>query len=104
MITVKEIADRLGFDEEDVIVMISLMFKGLDDHLKKLNEAIQQKDFDRIFSEAHSIRGAAANIGFETIANFCNIIENSARDKSWIDYETYYDALVDAIEDVKGII
>lgn len=103
MTTIKQIAQKFGFDEEDVRTLVNLMLDGLDDRLVAVKEAIASSDYQTIFDQTHSIKGAAANLGFDAVAMVCEQMENAARQEKDIDYKSFFEALEINVDKVKAI-
>ena len=54
---------RLGGSEELIAHFLELYLDSLDNHLAQLSSALLSADVDQVRAEAHTIRGASANIG-----------------------------------------
>ncbi len=56
-----EVLNRLS--SEKIIGMFVKKFASGDEH-KKLNEALGSNDYEEAFTQAHSLKGVSANMGF----------------------------------------
>ena len=78
----QELADHLGLEEEEFIVLIELFLETSVSDLSKMEEGLDQGDMGRIVEAAHSIRGASGNLGFAKIHQMANGVEMKARENS----------------------
>ncbi len=77
--TMKEAADRMGLDLEDLQEMINDVLEDCAGKSQKLKEAIEAGDSATIKAVAHDIKGSTANYGLPEPSNIAlNIEKNSA--------------------------
>jgi len=59
----KELAENLGLEEEEYLELIELFIEtGMSD-LDTLSSAIKEKNAEKAANAAHSLKGAASNLG-----------------------------------------
>ncbi len=59
----KQLADNLGLEQDEYLELIELFINTGHGDLEKLNAAIQSGDSEKAMLSAHSIKGAAGNLG-----------------------------------------
>ena len=75
----KELAEDIGLEEAEYLELIELfMDKGKSD-LDEIQSAIAAKDAEAVASLAHSIKGAAVNLGLTDCYEVAKDIEEKAR-------------------------
>ncbi|MCW2502802.1 MAG: putative multi-sensor signal transduction histidine kinase [Actinomycetia bacterium] len=80
---IRELLGRDTATDRDLVGrLIRSFLKGLPGHLDSIADAVAQADPARAGQHAHTLRGAAANIGATAIAETCQRIESMARDGS----------------------
>ncbi len=72
-------ASNLGFDEDEFNEVAQLLITVSLADMETLELGISQNNPDKVKDAAHSIKGAAGNLGFMKLSNCAGIIENSAR-------------------------
>jgi histidine phosphotransfer protein HptB len=76
----EELAKNLEMNEEEFLEMLDLFLETTTEDLSKLRSAIEEKDTQKVARTAHSIKGAAANLGLEEIHKVAVRIEREARE------------------------
>jgi HPt (histidine-containing phosphotransfer) domain-containing protein len=76
----KELAKNLEMEEEEFLEMVNLFLETTTSDLGKLQSSIEEKDTQKVAETAHSIKGAAANLGFEEMYEVAKRIEKKARE------------------------
>ena len=71
--------ERLGGNEAYVVKLVASFIKSVTGHMAALCDATEQGDCAAIRLQAHTIKGAAANIGAEAMRSISEIMETSAR-------------------------
>ena len=75
----KAMAASLGVDEEDFMELLDLLVTTSFSDLETLEQGLRAGDAARVAGAAHSIKGAAGNMGFMDISGLAASIEASAR-------------------------
>jgi len=98
---IKEIADILGFDIEDVQMVVEVFKEEAHIQMNLLHSAIKAHDFTSIVSASHAIKGSASNLHLDIISKSAREIEMAARDEKLIDYQTKYDIISIELDTLK---
>jgi HPt (histidine-containing phosphotransfer) domain-containing protein len=77
-----ELAENLGLEDEEYIELIDLFIETAISDLHNLLSAVEDKDPEKASSAAHSIKGAAGNLGLAEIYKRAGEIEAEARNGS----------------------
>jgi HPt (histidine-containing phosphotransfer) domain-containing protein len=76
---VKVLADNLGLEEEEYVELIELLIEtGMSD-LDKLESAINAGDTEKAAEAAHSLKGAAGNLGIAEFSQVAKQVEDNSR-------------------------
>lgn len=80
--TLKKISDYLRkefeLDDEDIQEMFQEYFSNMDSLIERAQTQISDSSWEELKRTAHSIKGASANIGAETISAAGKMIEDKA--------------------------
>jgi HPt (histidine-containing phosphotransfer) domain-containing protein len=74
-------------DDSIVLELIDSFQDDTASRLQRLHEAVTRCDADRVKAEAHSVRGAARQMGAEGLAELCRAVEAGAPQKNWPELE-----------------
>lgn len=84
--------------------LLELFTEDTQAHLKTLAAAIASSDFPQIKRLAHHIKGAAANVGIETIRAIANQIEEQAHQQAIPGASTHQQQLEQSLQDVRNLV
>lgn len=76
---INERADNLGLEREEFMELLTLFVETAHSDLDKLQTALSETDGGQAAAAAHSIKGAAANLGLTTLYETAKEIERLAR-------------------------
>ena len=76
----KKMSRKLGLEEDEYIELIELFVETSKADLKNLRPAINNKNMEMIAGIAHSLKGAAMNLGLDDFIELAKTIEKTARD------------------------
>ncbi len=96
----KHLADQLDMDETEFLELVALFMDTTRNDLEKIRQGVSCGDFSRAAAAAHSIKGAAGNLGFTQMADLAEKMEYAAKGRSFEDFDVYITALetrVDAL-------
>ena len=93
----KQLAESIGLDEDEFNELLSLFIETSRSDLIKLREGLQEGDHQKVSSAAHSIKGAAGNMGFTEIYETAKEVEMDARKKVLDNAETGAAAISDEL-------
>lgn len=74
----RELAKNLGLEEDEFLELVELFIETTSSDLAKLESAISNRAKEQLVEAAHSIKGAAGNIGFGDIHELAKKIEMNA--------------------------
>jgi len=95
--------DKLGFDEEDLVMLFSVFIKSSNENIDKLREAIQTKDYNTIYICSHSLKGSSGNMMLNEVYTLSREIESASKDSKDIDYMPYCNKIADVFNNLKLI-
>lgn len=90
----KELASRLGIDEEDFMELVELFVDTSLGDIEKIRAGLAQENAADAAAASHSIKGAAGNMGFDDIFNLAKDMEMQAKQGSL----DGFDAMIDSLE------
>lgn len=74
--------ERLDDDEEFLVELLNELVIQIDESWPSFKEAVDSADFDSMRAKAHSIKGAAANLNVEKVAEIFYGLEQLGHNKS----------------------
>jgi HPt (histidine-containing phosphotransfer) domain-containing protein len=77
----KKTSRKLGLEEDEYLELVELFVETSKTDLKNLRSAINNKDMEMIARIAHSLKGAAMNLGLDDFNELAKTIEKTARDE-----------------------
>ncbi|MGB9617016.1 MAG: Hpt domain-containing protein [Desulfomonilaceae bacterium] len=105
MISLKDIALERGIDVADVIEFINdFIDYSEQEDLKGLQEAVNGRDAPGVRSRAHSMKGAALNLGLTDIAKLAETIEKKGAEGSLEGIQDSVDELSKMVRDLRDFI
>ncbi|MBW1995441.1 MAG: Hpt domain-containing protein, partial [Deltaproteobacteria bacterium] len=78
----KTLARNLGLEENEYLEMITLFVEVSNSDLDRWEAGLQQSDAEKVRESAHSIKGAAVNLGLQEIGDTAFKVEVNAREKN----------------------
>ena len=100
MIDIEALAQTLGFDVEDVEVLVELFVEGAQVSLANIEDALAGNDIDIVANEAHAIKGSAANLMLTDIQDMARVMENAAKAKQKINFLSLYSQIEKKVEEI----
>lgn len=76
----RELSDNLGLNEEEYSELLAIFVDAGRADLQKLDRAIDQGDASTAAKAAHSLKGAAANLGLADFSDAAKKAEGEARE------------------------
>jgi HPt (histidine-containing phosphotransfer) domain-containing protein len=90
----EEMAVSIGLKLKHIPMLIASFIEESKQILDLLEESISTKNYEKIRSNAHSIKGSAGNLKFTEIYEMAEEMEFAASaQKSDFEYEIYFDAI-----------
>ncbi len=102
-ITVESLAEKKGFDIEDIEALLRIFLSSIDNKMDELYAAAAKTDYDELFKISHAIKGSSGNIGLDDISNVAEGIESKARSKEDYEYEAQIKLLQTLIDSAKKL-
>ena len=93
----KMLAENLGLEESEFFEMIELFIEVSLSDLDRLGAGLKQADADEVVEAAHSIKGAAVNLGLQEISDVAQGVEMNAREKN-------LDGAKEAVQKIKEML
>jgi len=78
--SLKRLAEEVGLAENDYLELVELFIHTTSSDLRQLQAAVEDFDAEKVFETAHSIKGAAASLGFSEIFEAARGLEMNARE------------------------
>ena len=75
----EELSSNLGLDKEDYLELLELLIGSGTEDRNNLKEAVATNDADKAVKAAHSLKGAAANLGLTELSEVARQAEMQAR-------------------------
>jgi HPt (histidine-containing phosphotransfer) domain-containing protein len=73
------LATNIGLEEDEFLELVDLFVETATSDMTKLQSAVSQGATEQTVEAAHSIKGAAGNLGFQDIYDLAKQIEMNAR-------------------------
>ncbi|RJQ65006.1 MAG: Hpt domain-containing protein [Desulfobacteraceae bacterium] len=75
----KTIAGKLGLDEAEFMEVLTLFVQVSESDLQNMESGLRKGNARQVAESAHSIKGAAMNLGIAEISDAASAIETKAR-------------------------
>lgn len=97
-INYEDMAASIGLKSKHIPMLIASFVEESTSILNALQDSINTKNYEKIKSNAHSIKGSAGNLKFNEVYEMAKEMEHSAaQQNSDFDYEAYLEAIKRAI-------
>ena len=100
----KDLASNLGLDEEDFNELIEIFTETSFSDVEKINSGLEEDNTANVSQAAHSIKGAAANLGFQTITSLSKDIEMTAKAGNIQGVKEKVSAIVEELKKIENAI
>jgi HPt (histidine-containing phosphotransfer) domain-containing protein len=74
----KKLAGNLGLEEDEYRELVELFLETGRADFQKIESGLADRDADQVMHSAHTIKGAAGNLGFTEISDLAKLIEENA--------------------------
>ena len=78
----KAMANSMGLEEDEFIEVLSLFVEVSESDLLNMDTGLKNEDAKSVSDAAHSIKGAALNLGLSDISKIAQGVEMRARDEN----------------------
>lgn len=99
--SIENAANALGLNLTIFKTIFKTFVNSIDKDVKKLEESVNSRDFEKILQNAHKIKGAAGNLKIFNLFELSNEIELSAKEKKEISYEEKIVEIKNVVEELK---
>lgn len=76
----KKLGENIGLDEEEYMEMIEIFIESGQSDLEKLEAALRDGDAEKAHHASHSFKGAAGNMGLDSLFNLAKAIDDRDRE------------------------
>ena len=76
----KELGENLGLEEDEYRELVELFVNTGTADYEKIQSGLASSDADQVMRSAHTIKGAAGNLGLIDVSDVAKIIEENAID------------------------
>lgn len=96
----EQLSSNLGLEKEDYLELLELLVGTGTQDISALKEAVATNDADRAAKAAHSLKGAAANLGLMDLSEMAKQVEMKAKQGALQGVEEKIDALQAKLNEV----
>lgn len=96
----KELGANLGLDEDEYRELVELFIMTGTADFENIRTGMANSDADQVMRSAHTIKGAAGNLGLQQVSDAAKTIEDSASNNrlngleaAIADLKTHFDAI-----------
>lgn len=100
----EDLASRLGVDKEDFVELVELFITTSRSDMEKIRQGMQGKNASDAASAAHSIKGAAGNLGFEQMADLAKTMEFEGKAGSLDGFDDYLTELETHLKQLEKVL
>lgn len=94
----EEMARAIGLKSKHIPLLIANFLEESISIMESLKEAIDSRNYEKIRSSAHAIKGSAGNLKFNEVYEMAKEMEFAgAKQDGDFEYETYFEAIKSAI-------
>jgi HPt (histidine-containing phosphotransfer) domain-containing protein len=95
---INECAESLGLEKEEFIELLILFVETAHADMDKLETALLETDGNQAAAAAHSIKGAAANLGLTALYEAAKEVEHLGRSREFAQIKPHINDLREGIE------
>jgi CheY-like chemotaxis protein len=101
-IDTQKLSEELMLTDEELVMLLGLFIKKMKKTLPELQNAIKQKDYEKIALTAHSIKGSSGNFRIESLQSQASELEQMAKsENSEYDYMALFKQIKERVEEIK---
>lgn len=94
----EDMAKAIGLKPKHIPLLIANFIEESASIMESLKNAIEARDYEKIRSSAHAIKGSAGNLKFNEVYEMAREVEFAgAKGENDFAYEAYFEAIRDAI-------
>ncbi|MCD4718707.1 MAG: Hpt domain-containing protein [Desulfobacula sp.] len=99
----KDLASRLGFDEDDFKELVELFITTTLSDIDKIKKSVRQGNSQDAAAASNSIKGASGNLGFDDMFTLAKDMEMQARQGSLDNFAAYITDLENRVNALNNI-
>lgn len=99
----RELAENLGIEEELYLELIELFIQTGTSDLDKVQSAVEEGNAEKAANAAHSIKGAASNLGLMEVYEVAKKIEKQTRNDRLEGIAESAQALKEKLNEITGL-
>ena len=99
----RELAENLGIEEELYLELIELFIQTGTSDLDKVRSAVEEGNAEKAANAAHSIKGAASNLGLMEVYGVAKKIEKQTRNDRLEGIAESAQALKEKLNEIAGL-
>ncbi|MBN1846919.1 MAG: response regulator, partial [Sedimentisphaerales bacterium] len=96
--------NTLDGDIQALQEIADLYLSSTEENLQQLRDACQKQDVDLLLHQAHSLKGASANVGADRLAQLALEIEQVMNNRDLAQAQSILDHILEEFEQTRGII
>lgn len=100
----KKLAENLGLEEDEYRELVELFLDTGRADFQKIVSSLANRDADQVMRSAHTIKGAAGNLGFTEISDLAKLIEENAVNDTFEGLDQAVSALRSHFESITAIV
>lgn len=100
----KQLGAELGLEEDEYKELVELFVETGSADFQQLQSALAAADFDQIIRSAHTIKGAAGNLGLMDIHHLAQRIEQLAEGREPQQMQANLQSLASQMETLKALV
>lgn len=100
----KELAENLGLEEDEYLELVELFLDTGKADFQKIESSLANSDADQVMRSAHTIKGAAGNLGFTEISDLAKLIEENAGNDTLEGLDQAVSALRSHFESITALV
>ena len=101
---IQELAENLGLEKDEYLELLDLFIDTAASDISELQAAIEEENGEKAVGAAHSLKGAAGNLGLLEIHEQAKKIEADARDNCFDDVAGAVPKLRNNLDAIAGLI
>lgn len=98
---INELKEIMG---EDLNFLLEAYLTDSQENISQLHEAVDDACCEDVRQYAHSLKGSSRNVGATEVANYCEQLENAAKQGDLSNGSVLLDSIASAFSDIKQTI
>ncbi|RLB41483.1 MAG: Hpt domain-containing protein [Deltaproteobacteria bacterium] len=99
----EELCSNLGLDKEEYVELLELLVGSGSEDISHLKQAVANNDAEQAARAAHSLKGAAANLGLTDLSETAREAEMQAKEGSLLQIEEKIKILQAKLDEIAAL-